>query len=836
MMNILLAWQQFWAQWKAGDVRVLLLALIVAVTAITGVTFFTSRIGYHLNNQGGLVLGGDMVMIADHPIPEKTIHAAKAQGLSVTETIEFPSMAIVGDKNQLAEIKALNNGFPLRGNLTVQFSADAPAMTIQAIPKQGEVWIEPRLANLLSLRIGDAVELGATQLTVAGLLIREPSRGGDMFSFAPRLMMNALDLEKTELIQYGSRVKYQLLVAGDNAAVEAFGQEVKPTLQRGERIQDLKTARPEIKSALDKAETFLGLSAMVSILLSIAAMLLASGPYISRNIQTAALLRCFGASKNQIQQILLWQCAFIALIGATVGCLLGYLLQHVLGLIAGSLFLDTLPAPNLIPVYVGFGVSFSVLFALMMPNIFAIKNSPIVNILRTEIETKAVQAGLRFIPVMIVVALIIFSLAKSIKLALAIILGMLGLCILSALLAYLFANLIYQFSQSVSRSKSGLLNMAKLGLANLKRNRLLTIAQVVGFSLSAMVLILLMIIKSDLLNAWQDSLPADAPNRFVINIQPTQTEAIKKFVKEISVTNPQVFPMIRGRLVKQNNQIISPDLYEDERAKRLASREFNLSMAEKMQADNQLLEGRWWRTDEFTKPLVSIEQDIAEALNIKLGDVLTYDIAGREINLTVASIRKVEWDSMRANFFAVTPPETLADYPASYMTAFYLKQSQSNQLDQLVKKFPNLTVIDVASLMNQVREIMQKMSMAVAYVFALCVVAGLIVLYAALVATRDIRAKEASLLRVFGASRKQVSVAMIVEYLGIAFIAASVALLIANIIAYYVSTYLFDIPFTINIMLSASAYLIALLLIPSAAWLVIRTYLNQPPKQVLHSI
>lgn len=835
-MTIKLAWQQFIAQWRAGDVRVLLLALIVAVTAITGVTFFTSRIASHLSDESGLVLGGDMVMIADHSIPNSAINIAKSKGLVFTTTVEFPSMAIADGRNQLAEIKALNAGFPLRGNLTVQFNKNRKAILLQGIPNPGEAWIEPRLANLLSIGIGDSVELGATRLIVAGLLIREPSRGGDMFSFAPRLMMNANDLEKTELIQYGSRVKYQLLVAGEAKAVETFGNEVTPSLQRGERIQDLKTARPEIKSALDKAETFLGLAAMVSVLLSIAAMLLASGPYVLRNIQTAALLRCFGASRKQIQQILLWQCAFIALIGATLGCIAGYLLQYLLGGLAGALFLDALPAPSYSPLYIGYAISFFVLFALMVPNIIAIKNSPVVNILRTEVETKMSQAGFRFIPVIIVVAFIILVLAKSIKLAVAVIFGMVGLCLLSAGLAYLFASLLYQFSQSANLSKYRLLNTAKLGLANLKRNRLLTIAQVVGFSLGAMVLILLMIVKNDLLNAWQDSLPPDAPNRFIINILPNQTQTLETFISQLGVKDPQVFPMVRGRLVKKNNQAITPEAFDDDRAKRLVSREFNLSMAAKMQADNHLLTGEWWSAEDNAKPIVSIEQDIANVLNIELGDELTYDIAGRELSLKVSSIRKVDWDSMRANFFAVTPPDTLADYPKSYMTAIYLKEGQSKLLDSLVKQLPNLTIIDVASLMNQVRDIMQKMSLAVSYVFALCIVAGLVVLYAALVATRDARAKEATLLRVFGASRQQVTIAMFVEYLGIAFIASSVALLIANLLAFYVSASLFEIPFSVNVSLGLSAYLIALILIPCTAWLVIRKSLNQQPKQVLNSI
>ncbi|MGJ8620041.1 MAG: ABC transporter permease [Methylophilaceae bacterium] len=835
-MMIKLAWQQFLAQWRAGDVRVLLLALIVAVTAITGVTFFTSRIAAHLNTQGGLVLGGDMVLIADHAIPENAIRDAKMQGLRYTTTVEFPSMAIAGEKNQLAEIKALNTGFPLRGDMTVQFSVDAEAQVVKTIPNPGEAWIEPRLANLLSIGLGDLVELGSTQLRVSGIITREPSRGGDMFSFAPRLMMNAVDVAKTELIQYGSRVKYQLLVAGDAKAINTFGEQLKGNLQRGERLQDLKTARPEIKSALEKAETFLGLAAMVSILLSIAAMLLASGPYISRNIETAALLRCFGASKNQIQQILLWQCFFIALVGATIGCLFGYILQSVLGSIAGTLFLETLPQPDFSLIFIGYAVSFLVLFALMLPNINAIKNSPVVNILRTDVEAKVTSAAFRFIPVLIVIALIIFVLAKSIQLAITVILGMLAVCLLSAGLAYLFANIIYQLTQRSQYSKSGLFNLLKIGLANLKRNKILTLVQVVGFSIGAMVIILLMIVKNDLLNAWQDALPPDAPNHFAINIQPSQVESIEGFLKKIDIQKPQIFPMVRGRLVEKNGQALSADMYEDGRAKRLVSREFNLSMAAEMQSDNHLLAGEWWQEKDNEKPLISIEQDIANALDIKVGDVLTYDIAGRKINLNVTSIRKVEWDSMRANFFAVTPPDTLADYPKSYMTAFYLKDRQSTQLDQLVKELPNLTIINVASLMEQIRGIMQKMSLAVANVFVLCIVAGLVVLYAALIATRDARAKEASLFRIFGASRKQVSVVMIAEYLGIAFIAASVALLAANFIAYYVSKQMFEIPYNINGLLSLFAYITALILIPGVAWFVMRDYLNQPPKQVLNSI
>lgn len=835
-MMVKFAWQQFWAQWRSGDLHVLLLALIVAVAAITGVTFFTYRISAHLTNESGLVLGGDIVIIADHPVREALIKPAVEVGLRYTTTAEFPSMVIVGDKNHLAEIKVLDAGFPLRGDLTVQFNKESKATSGQFVPKQGEIWLEPRLSTLLSANIGDRVELGATEFKVSGILIREPSRGGDMFSFAPRAMINQADLAKTELIQYGSRVKYQLLIAGPHQALASYRTKINEHLQSGERLQDLKSARPEIKSALDRAEVFLGLAAIVSILLSVVAISLASGPYVARHIEIAALLRCFGARKSDIHNSLVLQITMTALIGASIGCLLGFFLQSQLSSLVGTLFLAELPAPNYLPILIGFSVSFSILFALMLPNIYVIKNSPVIHILRKDTETKSMSGWIKFLPVACVVVVIIMYLTTSFKLAFVIIAGMLALCALCGYLTYIFANWIYQISQNDTLFNISFMPMIKIGWANLKRHRLLTITQVIGFSLSAMLLILLMIIKSDLLNAWQDSLPEDAPNRFVINIQPHQVEQVETFAKSIGIDAPQVFPMIRGRLQMKNKQLLSPEMYDDDRAKRLVSREFNLSMAAKMQADNHLLAGDWWKADEFASPVISIEQDIATALNIQIGDVLTYDIAGSKIDLTVTSIRKVDWDSMRANFFAVTPPQTLSDFPSSYLMAFHLPTEKTMLLDQLIKRLPNLTVIDVSSLMEQVRGIMQKMSVAVTYVFSLCVVAGFVVLYAALVATRESRIREAALLRVFGASRQYVNISIISEYLSIALLASLIALFIANAVAYSLSDLLFDIPFKVNISLAVESFLISMLLIPFLAWLVIQGYLKLPAKQLLNNI
>jgi putative ABC transport system permease protein len=822
-----LAFNQLLAQFKSGDLRVLLLALILAISSITAVNFFTYRIAAHLNSQGGLLLGGDLVMISDHKIDENFLAAAKQNGLQAAWTLEFASMAINNDKNQLAEIKALGAGFPLRGDLQVQF-ADA-TKDVKNGPNIGEVWIEPRLANALNLKINDQLELGAINLKVGGFLQREPSRGGDMFSFAPRLMMNMNDVAATELVQFGSRVKYQLLVAGEPTKVAKFESEITPKLQRGERLENVKTARPEIKSALDKAEQFLSLSALVSVILSIVAMLLASQPFALRCAETAGLLRCFGASTRDIQAVMLWQVLILAVIGGVIGCGLGFLLQQSLAFFAAKLFLESLPAPSLMPIAIGMVLSIAMLLALLLPHIRALKSLPTQRILRQDLAVTPLSIWQRILPIVLVVVALVMLLAQSFKLGLAFLVSIIALALLTGALAYALAKLLMRANMA---SHTGV----GMGLANLNRRLNLSITQIIGFSLGAMVLILLAMLKNDLLTSWQGGLPIDAPNRFVINIQANQVAPMQAFIAKNSSAKADVFPMIRGRLVSINQKPVSPDMYAEERAKRLISREFNLSTAAQMQQDNKLLDGRWWRADEANGAYISIEEGIANTLNIKLNDQLEYDIAGSKISLKVLSIRKVEWDTMRANFFAVTPPNTLKNYSASYMAAFYLPKNKDDALNLMVQQFPNFTVIDVASLMTQVRDVMQKMQLAISVVFIFCIVAGLVVLYAALIATRASRIQESAMLRVLGASRKKVTTVMLTEFAFIGAVAAIVATLFASALAYYLSRFVLDITYKFNWQLAFLSTLLAFILVPLAAWIVVRSYMNVPPKQVLNSI
>jgi putative ABC transport system permease protein len=636
------------------------------------------------------------------------------------------------------------------------------------------------------------------------------------------------------LIQYGSRVKYQLLLAGSPEKINLFASQVKPKLGRGERVEDVRNARPEIKSALDKAQQFLGISAMVSVILAMVAMLLSSMPYIKQSLNTFALMRCFGAQQRTVMQVLVIQTLIIALFSAIAGVALGFMAQLGLAEVAGNLFLETLPQVTLMPAVIGIVASVAMMTAVVLPHAWQMRNLSAMNILRRETLVQPLSAQAKFLPAAFVMGTMVFWQAHDVKIAVSTILSLLALTLVVLIFVHIGMSSISRLL--MFSPKSTVVSSVHLGVQGLKRRLGLSTVQMVGFSMGLMVIMLLALIRGDLIRNWQASLPENAPNRFVINIQPAQVDSVKQFFVSQQIKDSSLFPMVRGRLIRQNGQLIKVENLTDDRARRLAEREFNLSWASQMQSDNQLVAGRWWTEDAYGKPYISLEQGLAQTLNIKLGDKLVFDVAGNLLTLTVTSLRKVDWDTMRANFFAVTPPGVLENYPANYISSFHLPVGADAPLNQLVRQYPNLTVIDLAALMQQVRGIMHKMSRAVEYVFAFSLIVGLAVLYAALVATRDERMTEATLMRVFGASRKQVSIAYISEFACIGLIAALVATIASNLLAYYLSVNILNIPFQFNVTLVLVVMLVSATIVPLAAWLGLRGFLNVPPRQLLNSI
>lgn len=833
MLALTIAWRQCRSLWSSGEIRVLLFALILAVTATTAVSFFTDRLHRSMQTQGNVLLGADLVVNADHVIP--ATYRAEAQRLQyqTTQALEFSSMVVKGERNELAEIKAVEQGFPLRGKLTIRDAQPPQAQKIaNTIPAPGTVWMEPSLAKKLDLKLGDEVSVGNSQLKVAALLLQEPSRGGDMFNIAPRLLMHSADVPATGLIQFGSRVKYQLLVASaDTPSIVQFSDWLKPQLARGERVDDIRSARPEMRSALDKAQQFLGIASMVGVILAMVAMLLASIPYVQKSLDTYALMRCFGATKALITNILLYQTLLLALVGSVIGCVLGFAAQHGLAILAARLFLETLPSPGWTPVLLGLVTGFATLLTVVWPQLMRLRAVPALRILRQDLEGNVRGSGLLFAPAFLVLAGLVFWHSGDAKLAAIVLAALAALVAVAGVLAWLGIRLLQStFKQTAT------FGVIRLGLMGLRRRPALTVAQVVGVSIGLMAVLLLAFVRNDLLQTWQTSLPADAPNRFVINIQADQMSGINALLTAQGIDHAEILPMVRARLVSVNGKPLNVADYEDERAKRLAEREFNLSWAANMQSDNELVAGQWWRANEAGKPLLSLEQGLADTLKLKLGDQLTYDVAGTPLTLTISSLRKVDWSSMHVNFFAVTPPKVLDGYAANYLTSFHLPAGKEDALNQLVKKLPNLTIINVAAVLEQLQGLISKMSYAIEFVFAFSLLAGVAVLYAALMATREERVRESTLMRVLGASRKQVVLAMLVEFLCVGLLASVVAMLFTNIAAYYLATLVLHIDYQFNVWLSVQGLLAAIVLVPFAAWLVARHQFNQPPRALLQSV
>ena len=833
MLALTIAWRQCRSLWSSGEIRVLLFALILAVTATTAVSFFTDRLHRSMQTQGNVLLGADLVVNADHVIP--STYRAEAQRLQyqTTQALEFSSMVVKGERNELAEIKAVEQGFPLRGKLTIRDAQTPQAQKIaNTIPAPGTVWMEPSLAKKLDIKLGDEVSVGNSQLKVAALLLQEPSRGGDMFNIAPRLLMNSADVAATGLIQFGSRVKYQLLVASsDTPSIVQFSDWLKPQLARGERVDDIRSARPEMRSALDKAQQFLGIASMVGVILAMVAMLLASIPYVQKSLDTYALMRCFGATKALITNILLYQTLLLALVGSVIGCVLGFAAQHGLAILAARLFLETLPSPSWTPVLLGLVTGFATLLTVVWPQLMRLRAVPALRILRQDLEGNVRGSGVLFVPAFLVLAGLVFWHSGDAKLAAIVLAALAALVTVAGVLAWLGIRLL-----QLTFKQTATFGVIRLGLMGLRRRPALTVAQVVGVSMGLMAVLLLAFVRNDLLKTWQTSLPADAPNRFVINIQADQMPGINALLSAQGIDHADILPMVRARLVSVNGKPLNVADYEDERAKRLVEREFNLSWAANMQSDNELVAGQWWRANEAGKPLLSLEQGLADTLKLKLGDQLTYDVAGTPLTLTISSLRKVDWSSMHVNFFAVTPPKVLEGYAANYLTSFHLPAGKEDALNQLVRKFPNLTIINVAAVLEQLQGLISKMSYAIEFVFGFSLLAGVAVLYAALMATREERVRESTLMRVLGASRKQVVLAMLVEFLCVGLLASVVAMLFTNIAAYYLATLVLHIDYQFNVWLSVQGLLAAIVLVPFAAWLVARHQFNQPPRALLQSV
>ncbi len=822
-----LGWRTLGRDLRSGELRLLIVAVTLAVAAMTAVGFFADRLKGGLQRDARQLLGGDAVIVSDSPTPATFAARAQALGLERVQTLGFPTMGraaeLKGGAAKLVALKAVGAGYPLRGSMKISSQAGGVELATRSIPARGQAWVEAALLEALGLQIGDELLLGESSFRVTRLIVNEPDRGAGFMNFAPRVMINEKDVAATGLIQPASRVSYRLAVAGEDRPVAdyvAWAQdEVKSTRLRGVRIESLEGGRPELGQTLERAEKFLNLIALLAALLSAVAVALAARGFAVSHLDDCAMLRVLGLSQRRIASAYVLEFGLLGLLASVLGLLFGYALHHVFVLLLAGLVDTALPASGLWPVLFGMGVGMTLLMAFGLPPVLQLSQVPALRVIRRDVgNLKPASIGVLVLGITGFAALLLAA-SSDLKLGWIAVGGFAAAALFFAGLSWLAVKLLRRLV-SESNSPRWLLLAAR----QLAARPAFAVLQVSALAVGLLALILLVLLRTDLVSSWRKATPADAPNRFVINIMPEQGDAFRQALRTAGVSKFDWYPMIRGRLTAINGKAVTSDDYADERAKRLVEREFNLSHSALQPSQNKLVAGSWTPEE---LGAISVEEGLAKNLNLKLGDVLAFDVGGVQTVSRITSLRKVDWGSMRANFFVLYPVSTLPDVPATYMTAF--KAPPGGGFDNaLVRRFPNITSVDMSSTIAQIQRVMDQVIGAVEFLFGFALAAGLVVLFAAVSATREERSREFAIMRALGARSTLLRQVQRAELAGVGLLAGLLAAMVATLVGWALAHYVFEFDWNASLWVLLWGALSGAVLALLAGWWGLREVLRRP--------
>ena len=836
-----LGWQSTWRDLRAGELRLLIVAVTLAVASLTAVGFFADRLKGGLERDARQLLGGDVIINSDQPAPAEFLQKALALGLRTSQQLSFPTMARARDEDggasKLVAFKSVSAGYPLRGNLSVAEGPGLNAALTREIPAPGTVWVEAALLDALGLEMGQPLLLGDASLRVSKIIVSEPDRGGGFISFSPRVMLNQADVAATGLIQPSSRSTYRLAVAGEDRAVKAYIAWTTQVLDkndvRGLRIESLDSGRPEMRQTLDRAEKFLNLVSLLAALLSAVAVAIVSRGFAAKHLDDCAMLRVLGQPQRTIALAYSFEFVLVGLFASALGVALGFAVHNVFVLLLAGLVEAALPAATLWPVAFGMGMGLTLLLAFGLPPVLQLAQVPPLRVIRRDVG-KLKPASMAVLLVGVLgFAILLLAASSDIKLGLIAVGGFAGAVLLFALASYGALRLL---RASVNEATAP--RWLVLATRQLAARPAFAVVQVSALAVGLLALVLLVLLRTDLISSWRQATPPDAPNRFVINVQPEQSEAFQQALRQAGVSRFDWFPMIRGRLVAVNGQPVKPEDYADARAQRLVDREFNLSNAAALPAHNKVLAGRWTPEE---KNALSIEQGLADTLGLKLGDTLRFDIGGVLSEARITSMRKVDWTSMRVNFFVIYPVSELADVPLSYISAFRAPlplpvtagQRKPSFDNDLVRAFPNITNIDTSSTLIQVQRVLDQVIRAIEFLFGFTLAAGLVVLFAAVTATREERAREFAIMRAVGARSSLLRQVQRAELAGVGLLAGFLASAVAVAVGWALARYVFNFAWTASWLVLVLGSLAGAVLALAAGWWGLRSVLNTPVVQTL---
>ncbi|WP_394787552.1 ABC transporter permease [Rhodoferax sp.] len=828
-----LGWRTLWRDLRSGELRLLIVAVTLAVAALSAVGFFADRLQGGLQRDARQLLGGDAVVSSDNPTPDAFLAQAKTLGLQSVGTLTLATMARADDAQggatKLVALKAVAAGYPLRGQLTVADAADGAQHTTREIPAPGEAWVDASLLESLDLKLGDSLLMGDARLRLGKTIAIEPDRGSGFMSFSPRVMVNQSDLAATGLVQPASRVTYRFAVAGAEPAVQRYVQwateEVKKPDSHGVRIESLETGRPEMRQTLDRANKFLNLVALLSALLSAVAVALAARGFAANHLDDCAMLRVLGQSQRTIALSYAFEFALVGIFASALGVAIGFGVHYLFVLLLAGLVDASLPAATWAPAALGMGMGLTLLFAFGLPPVLQLAAVPPLRVIRRDVGgLKPASMGVLGLGVLGFAALLLAA-SSDITLGLIAVGGFAGAVLVFAGLGWVAVKLL---RRSVNEATAP--RWLVLATRQMSARPAYAVVQVSALAVGLLALVLLVLLRTDLIQSWRQATPPDAPNRFVINVMSDQAADFRKNLADAGVKDYDWYPMFRGRLVAVNGKPVSTEDYQDDRAKRLVDREFNLSHSAERPPHNPLVGGSWKAEEPGA---VSVEEGLAKTLNLHLGDSLRFDIGGLPSEAKITSLRKVDWGSMRANFFVIYPTAQMPpDIPVTYMGAFKAPAAKGFD-NQLVRQFPNITAVDLSITLGQIQRVLDQVIRAVEFLFGFTLAAGLVVLFAAITATREERAREFAIMRALGAPSSLLRQVQRAELAGVGLLAGFLASLVALAVGWALTRYVFEFAWSGSFWVPLFGALAGAVLALAAGWWGLRDVLRRPVVETL---